>query len=202
MLNINAIRYGKNDYTFSSNDKYLYFEVEDDVFNQQEDEEDLQNIQNIDGKLVRCAANFEFIDYYNRDLKKADKDKQDYLESMYKKHYKLTRKAEQDDRRDRGYINFLKDYDSIKPDDYYGLLYKYLTINTLDYIDNKFVFGYLGHEDRTIETDQVICDFLDENPELTATINNEFLTNAAGRHYMDLCDGPEDLRDYLNDKYL
>lgn len=31
MLNINAIRYGENDYTFSSNDKYLYFEVEDDV---------------------------------------------------------------------------------------------------------------------------------------------------------------------------
>jgi len=31
----------RNDYTFSSNDKYLYFEVEDDVFNQQEDEEDL-----------------------------------------------------------------------------------------------------------------------------------------------------------------
>lgn len=159
MLNINAIRYGENDYTFSSNDKYLYFEVEDDVFNQQEDEEDLQNIQNIDGKLVRCAANFEFIDYYNRDLKKADKDKQDYLDSMYTKHYKLTRKAEQDDRRDRGYINFLKDYESLKPEDYYGLLYKYLTINTLDYIDNKFVFGYLGHEDRTMETDQVICDF-------------------------------------------
>ena len=202
MLNINAIRYGKNDYTFSSNDKYLYFEVEDDVFNSKEDEEDLQNIQNIDGKLVRCAANFEFIDCYNRDLKKADKDKQDYLDSMYKKHYKLTRKAEQDDRRDRGYINFLKDYDSVEPEDYYGLLYKYLTINTLDYIDNKFVFGYLGHEDRTMGTDQVICDFLDENPELTATINNEFLTNAAGRHYMDLCDGPEDLRDYLNDKYL
>lgn len=58
MLNINVIRYGEDDHTFSSNDKYLYFEVEDDVFNQQEDEEDLQNIQNIDGKLVRCAANF------------------------------------------------------------------------------------------------------------------------------------------------
>lgn len=42
MLNINAIRYGENNHTFSSNDKYLYFEVEDDVFNQQEDEEDLQ----------------------------------------------------------------------------------------------------------------------------------------------------------------
>ena len=90
MLNINVIRYGEDDHTFSSNDKYLYFEVEDDVFNQQEDEEDLQNIQNIDGKLVRCAANFEFINNYNRDLKKADKDKQDYLESMYTKHYKLT----------------------------------------------------------------------------------------------------------------
>lgn len=155
----------------------------------------------IDGKLVRCSAHFKSLDKYDKDLK-GNEDKQGYLESMYNKHYKLTRKAEQDDRRDRGYINFLKDYDSVKPEDYYGLLYKYLTINTLDYIDNKFVFGYLGHEDRTIETDQVICDFLDENPELIATINNEFLINAAGRHYMDICDGPEDLRDYLNDKYL
>lgn len=37
MLNINAIRYGEDNNIFSSNDKYLYFEVEDDVFNQQED---------------------------------------------------------------------------------------------------------------------------------------------------------------------
>ena len=64
MLNINVIRYGENDHTFSSNDKYLYFEVEDDVFNQQEDEETLQNIQEIDGKLVRYGANFEFLDNY------------------------------------------------------------------------------------------------------------------------------------------
>ena len=42
MLNINAIRYGEDNHIFSSNDKYLYFEVEDDVFNKQEDEEDLQ----------------------------------------------------------------------------------------------------------------------------------------------------------------
>lgn len=45
MLNINAVRYGKNNHTFSSDDKYLYFEVEDDVFNSQENEDDLQNIQ-------------------------------------------------------------------------------------------------------------------------------------------------------------
>lgn len=28
MLNINAIRYGEDNHIFSSNDKYLYFEVE------------------------------------------------------------------------------------------------------------------------------------------------------------------------------
>lgn len=197
MLNIMRIRYDRDEHTFSTDGKVLYFEVEDEEFNQREDEETLQNIQEIDGKLVRCGARFEYLDRYHRDINKTDNDKQDYLKSFYKKYLELTKTAQQDARRDRGYINYTKDYDSIQPEDYYGLLQKYFTPHTLKYIDSKLVFGYLGHEDRTKETDQVICDFLEENPELIATINSEFLTHGAGRHYMDTYGGPEHLRQFF-----
>lgn len=198
MLNIMRIRYDRDEHTFTMDGEVLYFELEDEEFNLREDEEALQNIQEIDGKLVRCGACFEYLDRYYRDIAKTDNDEQDYLESLYKKHYELTKTAQQDARRDRGYINYLKDYDSIEPEDYYGLLQKYFTPHTLEYINSKLVFGYLGHEDRTKETDQVICDFLEENPELIETINSQFLTHGAGRHYMDTYDGPEHLRHFLN----
>ena len=58
MLNIQKVRYGQDDHTYSSRDKELFFEVDDEVFNEIEDEETCQDIQNINGKLVRCSYLF------------------------------------------------------------------------------------------------------------------------------------------------
>lgn len=55
MLNIQKVRYGQGDNTYSSRDKELFFEVDDEVFNEIEDEEECQEVHNIDGKLVRCS---------------------------------------------------------------------------------------------------------------------------------------------------
>ena len=98
-----------------------------------------------------------------------------------------------------GYITYTKDYESEQPEDYYGLLEKYLTKETLDYLNGGIVFGYLGHEERTKESDKVICEFLDENPDMKEKVNSGFLRNSAGRHYMDNYTSPEELRKFLEE---
>lgn len=197
MLNIQKIRYGRNKFTFSSDDRYLYFEVDDDTFNTNEDEETLQNIQEINGRLVRCTYHFKHLEDFYKDLKTTDDARQTSLAMLYSKHDELTKTIRQDTRKDKGYINYIENFEDIKPEDYYGLLKKYFTQDTLNYIDNRIVFGYLGHSDRTRETDQVICDFLEENPDMINTVNYEFFTSGTGRHYMDNYNGPEDLRKFL-----
>lgn len=106
---------------------------------------------------------------------------------------------EYDDRKDKGYINHVKAFSKVEPEDYYGLLGKYLTKETHKYIESRCVFGYLGHEDRTKETDKVICEFLDENPDMKERVNRDFLCSGIGRHYMDNYSGPEDLRKFLGE---
>jgi len=159
MLNIQKVRYGQDDYTYSSRDKELFFEVDDEVFNEIEDEETCQDIQNIGGKLVRCSYGFKPMSKYEIDMKNVDFVKQGHLKSLYDKHSKLSREKVYDARRDMGYINYTKDYESEQPEDYYGLLEKYLTKETLDYLNSGIIFGYLGHEERTKELDKIICEF-------------------------------------------
>lgn len=200
MLNIQCIRYGSGEHYYSSNDKWLYFELDDDAFNEIASEEELQNVQNIEGKLVRGLLDFKhFAISYARDVKKTDETTQEYLESMFSKHYKATLAQEQSTRKDKGYINGVKDYDKMKPEDYYGLLEKYFTKETLKYLEGGIVFGYLGHEERTKETDKVICEFLDENPDMKERVNTYFLTSGTGRHYMDNYTSPEELRKFLEE---
>lgn len=200
MLNIQSIRYGSGEHTYTSDDKWLYFELDDDTFNEIATEEELQNVQNIDGKLVRCLLDFKhFAISYSKDAKKTDDATQEYLESMVSKHYKATLAQEQSTRKDKGYINGVKDYDKMKPEDYYGLLEKYLTKETLKYLEGGIVFGYLGHEERTLETDKVICEFLDENPDMKERVNSGFLCHSAGRHFMDNCPSQEELRKFLEE---
>lgn len=195
-MNIYKIRFGYEEYKYTSDDKYLYREVDDDVFNTNEDEETRQTVFEIDGKLVRCSSIFMYSEQYNNFLKRFG-DRSDELKVIYEKFLKLLRTSIQDDRRDKGYITNLKDFEDLEPEDYYGLLEKYFTENTRKYIDSKIVFGYLGHEDRTRESDQAICEFLEENPDLINTVNSEFFTHSAGRHYMNNYQGPEQLKEYL-----
>lgn len=199
MLNIQKIRYGKDDHTYSSRDKELFFEVDDDVFSEIEDEETCQDIQNINSKLVRCSYGFKPRSKYEIDVKNVDFVKQWQLKSLYDKYLKLSKEKVYDARRDSGYINYTKDLDSMKSEDYYGLLEKYLTKETHDYLDSGIVFGYLGHEERTLELDKVICEFLDENPDMKERVNSGFLRNSVGRHYMDNCPSPEELRKFLEE---
>ena len=147
-MNIYKIRFGYEEYKYTSDDKYLYREVDDDVFNTNEDEETRQTVFEIDGKLVRCSSIFMYSEQYNNFLKRFG-DRSDELKVIYEKFLKLLRTSIQDDRRDKGYITNLKDFEDLEPEDYYGLLEKYFTENTRKYIDSKIVFGYLGHEDRT-----------------------------------------------------
>lgn len=195
-MNIYKIRFGYEEYKYTSDDKCLYREVDDDVFNANEDEETRQTVFEIDGKLVRCSSIFMYSEQYNNFLKRFG-DRSDELKVIYEKFLKLLRTSIQDERRDKGYITNLKDFEDLEPEDYYGLLEKYFTENTRKYIDSKIVFGYLGHEDRTRESDQAICEFLEENPDLINVVNSEFLTHSAGRHYMDNYQGPEKLKEYL-----
>lgn len=195
-MNIYKIRFGYEEYKYTSDDKCLYREVDDDVFNTNEDEETRQTVFEIDGKLVRCSSIFMYSEQYNNFLKRFG-DRSDELKVIYEKFLKLLRTSIQDERRDKGYITNLKDFEDLEPEDYYGLLEKYFTENTRKYIDSKIVFGYLGHEDRTRESDQAICEFLEENPDLINVVNSEFLTHSAGRHYMDNYQGPEKLKEYL-----
>lgn len=195
-MNIYKIRFGYEDYKYTSDDRYLYREVDDDVFNANEDEETRQTVFEIDGKLVRCSSIFMYSEQYNNYLKRFG-DRSDELKVIYEKFLKLLRTSIQDERRDKGYITNLKDFEDLEPEDYYGLLEKYFTENTRKYIDSKIVFGYLGHNDRTKESDQVICEVLEENPDLIQVVNDEFFTHSAGRHYMDNYQGPEKLKEYL-----
>ena len=195
-MNIYKIRFGYEEYKYTSDDKCLYREVDDDVFNANEDEETRQTVFEIDGKLVRCSSIFMYSEQYNNFLKRFG-DRSDELKVIYEKFLKLLRTSIQDERRDKGYITNLKDFEDLEPEDYYGLLEKYFTENTRKYIDSKIVFGYLGHEDRTRESDQAICEFLEENPDLINVVNSEFLTHSAGRHYTDNYQGPEKLKEYL-----
>lgn len=195
-MNIYKIRFGYEDYKYTSDDRYLYREVDDDVFNANEDEETRQTVFEIDGKLVRCSSIFMYSEQYNNYLKRFG-DRSDELKVIYEKFLKLLRTSIQDERRDKGYITNLKDFEDLEPEDYYGLLEKYFTENTRKYIDSKIVFGYLGHNDRTKESDQAICEFLEENPDLIQVVNDEFFTHSAGRHYMDNYQGPEKLKEYL-----
>lgn len=197
MLNIKCIRYGKGSHEYTSDDKWLYFELDDDAFTSVAKEEELQNVQNINGKFVRCTYGFGYLSKYDRDAKKTDDTTQKYLETLFDKHYKAMKKREYDDRKDKGYINHVKAFSNVEPEDYYGLLGKYLTKETLKYIEGGCVFGYLGHEDRTKETDKVICEFLDEHSDMKERVNREFLCSGVGRHYMDNYSGPEDLRKFL-----
>lgn len=199
MLNIQKVRYGQNYYTYSSRDKELFFEIDDDVFNEVEDEETCQNVQNVGGKLVRCSYRFKPMSNYENDAKNIDSTQQEYLKSLYGKYFKLLQEKEYDTRRDRGYINYTKHYDNVKPEDYYGLLEKYLTKETHEYLDSGIVFGYLGHGERTKESDKVVCEFLDENPDMKEKVNSGFLRNSAGRHYMDNYTSPEELRKFLEE---
>ena len=57
----------------------------------------------------------------------------------------------------------------------------------------------LGHEERTKESDKVICEFLDENPDMIEKVNSGFLRNSTGRHYMDNYTSPEELRKFLEE---
>lgn len=195
-MNIYKIRFGYEDYKYTSDDRYLYREVDDDVFNANEDEETRQTVFEIDGKLVRCSSIFMYSEQYNNYLKRFG-DRSDELKVIYEKFLKLLRTSIQDERRDKGYITNLKDFEDLEPEDYYGLLEKYFTENTRKYIDSKIVFGYLGHNDRTKESDQAICEVLEENPDLIQVVNDEFFTHSAGRHYMDNYQGPEKLKEYL-----
>ena len=197
MLNIQSVRYGSESYSYTSGDKWLYFELGDDAFNEIADEEEQQNIQNVDGKLVRCTYGRSYLSVYDREAKKTDNATQEYLKLMLNKHYKATKEQEYSVRKDKGYITYTKEYDNMKPEDYYGLLEKYLTKETLKYLDGGIVFGYLGHEERTKETDKVIYEFLEENPDMKERVNNEFLSHSTGRHYMDNCPSPEELRKFL-----
>lgn len=199
MLNIQSVRYGSESYSYTSGDKWLYFELGDDAFNEIADEEEQQNISSVDGKLVRCTYGFEYLSKYDRDAKKTDEATQEYLKSMCSKYYKASREQEYTTRKDKGYITYTQDLDSMKPEDYYGLLEKYFTKGTLKYLDGGIVFGYLGHEERTLETDKVICEFLDENPDMKERVNTYFLTSGTGRHYMDNYTSPEDLRKFLEE---
>lgn len=195
-MNIYKIRFGTDDHVYASNDKYLYCEVDDDTFISNEDEVEQQSVFAIDGKLVRCSTSFVYSNMYDTYLKKYG-DRSDELKVIYEKFLKCLKSSLQEERRDKGYITYLKDYEDLEPEDYYGLLEKYFTNNTRKYIDSKLVFGYLGHEDRTRESDQAICEFLEENPELLQKVNDDFLTNSTGRHYMDEYQGPEKLKEFL-----
>ena len=200
MLNIQCIRYGSGEHYYSSNDKWLYFELDDDAFNEIATEEELQNVQNIDGKLVRCLLDFKhYAISYARDVKKTDDTTQEYLESMFSKHYKATLAQEQSTRKDKGYINGVKDYDKMKPEDYYGLLEKYLTKETLKYLDGGVVFGYIWHEERTKESQKVISEFLYEKTDKKEKVKIVLLRNGTGRHFMDNCPSPEELRKFLEE---
>lgn len=64
---------------------------------------------------------------------------------------------------------------------------------------SRIVVGYLGHEERTKESDKVICEFLDEHPDMKEKVNSGFLRNSTGRHYMDNCPSPEELRKFLEE---
>ena len=199
MLNIQKVRYGQGKGTFTSRDKSLFFEIDDDVFNEIADEEECQEVQNIDGKLVRRSYEFKPMSKYEIDAKNIDLTQQEYLETLYNKHFKLCQEGVYGARKDKGYINYTKDYDSMKPEDYYGLLEKYFTQGTLKYLDGGVVFGYLGHEERTLETDKVIYEFLDKNTDMKERVNSGFLCHSAGRHYMDNCPSPEELRKFLEE---
>lgn len=196
-MNIYNVRFGYEEYRYTSDDTHIYYEVDDDSFNSDEDEETRQIVFEIDGKLVRCSSYFLPLNMYSDFLKRYG-DKSDELKVIYDKFLKLLRTSIQDERRDKGYITNLKDFEDLEPEDYYGLLEKYFTENTKKYIDSKIVFGYLGHSDRTKESDQAICELLEENPDLIRVVNEEFFTHSAGRHYMDNYQGPEKLKEYLS----
>lgn len=118
---------------------------------------------------------------------------------MLNKHYKATKEQEYSVRKDKGYITYTKEYDNMKPEDYYGLLEKYFTKETHDYLERGIVFGYLGHEERTKETDKVVREFLNENPDMKERVNAYFLTSSTGRHYMDNYTSPKELRKFLEE---
>lgn len=65
----------------------------------------------------------------------------------------------------------------------------------------KPVRGYLGHENRTRETDSAIC-LLDKNPHLIKEVNNAFLTSSDGWNFMYICNGYKHLMNMLNHEYL
>ena len=69
----------------------------------------------------------------------------------------------------------------------------------LSYLNSGIVFGYLGHEERTKESDKVICEFLDENPDMKEKVNSGFIRNSTGRHFMDNCPSQEELRKFLEE---
>lgn len=197
LINIISIRYGREENTYTSRDKNLYFEVDDREFESVADEESIHNVRVIEKNLVRWCTDFRYLSQYQKDVKKADLAQQKWLEQLCKQHYNLTVEARQNSRKDAGYINYTKNYEDVQPEDYYGLLKKYLTADTMKYLETGLVFGYLGHSERTKETDKVICEFLDENPDLINTVNTEFLTSSFGRHFMDNYENPEQLKKFL-----
>lgn len=102
------------------------------------------------------------------------------------------------ERKKQGFIS-CKYAENMTFKDYYGSLDKLLTKRVKKYINNKYVFGYLGHEDRkhihdTILEEEVAKNYPNDNS-LYEKIG-DFLCSSGGRHWMDTHgdDNEEDFR--------
>lgn len=69
-----------------------------------------------------------------------------------------------------------------------------------DYLNQNLVFGYLGHEHRTEETDRELEDLLKYNLGLNPKLEDMIATwmcSRNARHFMDLCDDIEFFRENI-----
>lgn len=197
-MNICCIKYIES--AFVSDDEYLFCAIDDNLFNSYANEYEKHNIHEINGELVRCTIVVKPKEQRTKDIESYGWVNSENLMHIFNRHKYLTEKEKRKVDNEIGYIINNADSEDLELEDYFGLLEKYLTRRTIKYIkkNKAFVRGYLGHENRTRETDLAICRFLERNPDLIEEVNDMFLTSDEGYGAMCICAGPKHLTTILN----
>ena len=197
-MNICCIKY--TDSALVSDDEYLFCTIDDSLFDSYADGYDIFNAQLINGELVRCTTILKPKEERIKDIETYGWVNSENLMCIFNRHKYLTEKEQRKADNEIGYVINNTEPEDLELEDYFGLLEKYLTRRTIKYIKKtKPVRGYLGHENRTKDTDLAICRFLEQNPDLIDEVNDRFLTSDEGYGTMYICAGPKHLTTILND---
>lgn len=196
-MNICCIKY--TDSALVSDDEYLFCTIDDSLFDSYADGYDIFNAQLINGELVRCTTILKPKEERIKDIETYGWVNSENLMHIFNRHKYLSEKEERKANNEIGYILNNTNPEDLELEDYFGLLEKYLTRRTIKYIkkNKSCVRGYLGHENRTRDTDLAICRFLERNPDLIEEINERFLISDEGYGFMCICAGPKHLTTIL-----